>query len=236
MAPTDPPTPDPDSVARMREHWRAFAREDAMYYVATDRAEWSAEDFYAVGGELVEDVLSWAGEGLERSRMVEIGCGAGRLLVHFAREFERVDGFDIAAEMIEVARAHMPENVHLTVSSGADLRPLADATVDFAFSNQVFQHIPDPDVIASYVAETATVLRPGGRSVLHFDTRRPPLRRRLAMALPDFLLPRERRRYIRRYPLAAEFPRRTAERAGLTVVDERAPGSDWHMLLLERSG
>jgi SAM-dependent methyltransferase len=226
--------PDPDSVARMREHWRAFARDDAMFYVATDRAAWSDEDFYAVGGELVEDVLSWAGDGLERERMVEIGCGAGRLLVHFAREFERVDGFDIAAEMIEVARPHMPENVHLTVSSGADLHPLGDACVDFAFSSQVFQHIPDRDVVAAYVRETARVLRPGARAILHFDTRPASLRRRLAMALPDRLLPRERRRYIRRYPLPPGWPREIAAKAGLTIVDERAPATDWHMLLLER--
>jgi SAM-dependent methyltransferase len=226
---------DPDSVARMREHWRAFAREDAMYYVATNRSDWSPEDFYSVGRELVDDVLTWAGEDLGRERMVEIGCGAGRLLVHFAREFDRVEGFDIAAEMIELARAHMPDNVELTVSSGADLKPLADASVDFAFSNQVFQHIPDPQVVAGYLVETARVLRPGARAVLHFDARRESLRRRLAMALPDRLLPRERRRYIRRYPLPAQWPRQAAADAGLTMVDERAPGTDWHMLLVEQS-
>jgi SAM-dependent methyltransferase len=228
------PRTDPDSVAQMREHWRAFAREDAMYYVATNRTEWSAEDFYSVGRELVDDVLEWAGDSVGRERMVEIGCGAGRLLVHFAREFEHVDGFDIAAEMIETARPHMPRNVDLIISSGADLNPLADASVDFAFSNQVFQHIPDAAVIGAYVAETTRVLRPGARAVLHFDTRPSSLRRRIAMGLPDRLLPRERRRYIRRYPLPAEWPRQVAEEAGLTVVDERAAATDWHMLLLER--
>jgi SAM-dependent methyltransferase len=220
----------------MREHWRAFAREDARFYVATDREDWSAEDFYAAGAELVDDVLAWAGAGLGSERMVEIGCGAGRLLVHFAPRFERVDGFDIAAEMIDAARRHMPPNVHLTVSSGADLRPLADASVDFAFSNQVFQHIPDRDVVAAYVAETARVLKPGARAILHFDTRPQPLARRVAMALPDRLLPRRRRRYIRRYPLPAAWPAATAAGAGLRVVGERAPATDWHMLLLERPG
>jgi SAM-dependent methyltransferase len=220
----------------MREHWRAFAREDAMFYVAANRTEWSAEDFYSVGRELVEDVLAWAGDGLRRNRMAEIGCGAGRFLVHFAGEFEHVDGLDIAPEMIETARPHMPENVHLTVSSGADLAPLADGSVDFVFSNQVFQHIPDPGVIGAYVAETARVLRPGARAVLHFDTLRRPITRRLARALPDRLLRREHRRYIRRYPLPTGWPRATAEAAGLTVVEEQTPGTVWHMLLLERGG
>jgi len=218
----------------MRDHWREFAREDAMFYVASNRDDWTPEEFYAQGRERTEDVLAWAGPDLRRERMVEIGCGAGRFLVHFAREFEVVEGFDIAPEMIELARRYVPDNVRLTVSSGADLGGLRDACADFAFSMQVFQHIPDREVVAAYIAETARVLRPGGRAVLHFDTRRPSLLRKAVMLLPDPLLPRRHRRFIRRYPLPAEWPRETAERSGLSVLDEREPASDGHMLLLER--
>ena len=219
----------------MREHWREFAREDAMFYVATNRTDWSAEDFYSVGRGFAEDVLEWAGTELGRERMVEIGCGAGRMLVHFAPAFARVDGFDIAPEMLEAARRHgLPDNVRLTVGSGADLRPVEDASTDFVFSREVFQHIPDRDVIATYVSETARILRPGGRAVLHFDTRRQSLRRRLALMLPDRLLPRARRRYIRRYPVPAEWPGEVVAASGLRVLDERFPASDLHLLLVER--
>lgn len=227
--------PDPESVAQMREHWRGFARENAMFYVATNRTDWEPADFYRVGRDLVQDVLAWAGDGVGRQRMVEIGCGAGRMLVHFAPVFERVDGFDIAPEMIEAAKEHgLPENVHLTVSSGADLRPIEDASTDFVFSREVFQHIPDREVVSAYVSETARVLRPGGRAVLHFDTRRPALGRRLVMMLPDRLLPRERRRYIRRYPVPPGWPQERAAAVGLRLVDQWAPGTAWNMLLLER--
>lgn len=219
----------------MREHWRAFAREDAMYYVATNRADWSPAEFYAMAKAFVEDVLEWAGDGIGRRRMVEIGCGAGRMLVHLAPAFERVDGVDIAPEMLEAAqRQGLPGNVHLTVGSGADLRPLEDASADLVLAREVFQHIPDRDVIASYVAETARVLRPGGRAVLHFDTRAPSLLRRALMVLPDRLLPRKRRRYIRRYPVPADWARRLAADAGLDLIDERFPSSEHHLLLLQR--
>ncbi len=223
------------SVARMRERWRSFAREDAMYYVATNREDWSAEDFLASGADFVADVLAWAGPGLGRGRMVEIGCGAGRMIAHFAPHFERVEGVDIAAEMVEAARAGgLPDNVHLAVTSGADLAPLPDGELDFVFSTQVFQHIPDSEVLAAYIAETARVLRPGARAMLHFDTRPRSLRRRLALALPDRLLPRSRRRYIRRYSVPVGWPAERAAAAGLTLVDERDPGSPWHMHLFER--
>jgi SAM-dependent methyltransferase len=219
----------------MRELWRGFAREDPMYYVATNRRDWDAADFYEMGRTAAADVLDWAGDGIGRERMVEIGCGAGRMLIHFAPHFGRVDGLDIATEMIEAARAAgLPENVHLTVSSGADLRPLDDAAADLVLSIQVFQHIPDREVLASYLEETGRVLRPDGRAVLHFDTRAPSSLRRLAMALPDRLLPRDRRRGIRRYPVPAEWPVERARAAGLRLVDRRAPGTEATMFLFER--
>ena len=220
---------------RMRDHWRRFAREDAMYYVGTNREKWDPADFYSVGRRFVADAIAWAGDGIEQGCVVEIGCGTGRMLTHFAPYFDRVEGFDIAPEMIETARAHgLPDNVQTTISSGADLAPLSDESVNLVFSAQVFQHIPDPDVIASYIAESFRVLKSGGRAILHFDTRPRGLTRRLVMSLPDFLLPRTRRRFIRRYPLPASWPADRARAAGLRLVDERAPGTEAHMLLLEK--
>ena len=222
------------AAERMRERWREFARADPLHYVAANRDNWDEEGFYAMGADLAAEVLEWAGPGVGRERMLEIGCGAGRMLVHFAPVFEHVVGVDIAPEMIERARPRMPENVGLVVVDGADLEPVADASVDLVLSIQVFQHVPEREVIGAYLEETARVLRPGGRAVLHFDTRPDPLARRLLLHLPDPLLPRDRRRYIRRYPLPRTWPRERAAAAGLAVVDERDPGSTDHLVLVER--
>ncbi len=227
---------DPRAVDEMRDRWRAFAREDAMFYVATDRTDWAVDDFYTTAHAFVMDVLHWAGPDLRRERMAEIGCGAGRMLIHLAPEFERVHGLDIAPEMLAAARERgMPDNVELHVVTGKDLAPLPDASQDFVFCTQVFQHIPDRDVLAAYIAETARVLRPGGRAMLHFDTRPMTLARRLVLSLPDRLLPRSRRRYIRRYSVPAAWPAKTAANIGLRLMAEREPGSSWHLHLLERT-
>lgn len=219
----------------MREHWREFARDDPMHYIAANRSDWDADAFYEMGRDLTADLVEWAGPGSGRERMLEIGCGAGRMLVHFAEYFEHVEGVDIAEEMLAAARAgNLPANVNLTLTGGADLSAFADASVDFVLSVQVFQHVPDRSVIAAYIAETGRILRPGGRSVLHFDSRPNPPLRRLALLLPDRLLPRDNRRYIRRYPVPAVWPAAVGAAAGLHVVDERSVATTDHMILFER--
>ena len=204
-----------------------------MFYIDPSRRAWTEADFFARGREVVEAVLAWVGEGLQRGRMLEIGCGVGRLLGHFAEHFEQVDGVDIAPEMIERARAlDLPANVRLGTVSGRDLAPYGKDELDFVFSFLVFQHIPDSEVIAGYMSEIRRVLKEGGRAVIQFDTRPATLVGRLAFSLPDPVLPRTRRRFIRRYRRSPEAVIALAREAGLTVEEERGAGTALHFLLL----
>ena len=221
----------------MRERWRDFAQRDPMFYIATGRRRWSEERFFASGRKVAEDILAWAGEGLDRTAVLEIGCGLGRVLVHFAPYFQTVHGIDIAPEMIEQARRlDLPENVRLASTDGAGLEPYSDRQFDLVYSVLVFQHIPDESVVARYVEETERVLKPGGRAVFQFDTRPPSLARKLFLALPDPLLPRTNRRFIRRYPIHRRRPQEMAEQSGLTVGAERRPGSEAHFVLMAKPG
>jgi SAM-dependent methyltransferase len=223
-------------AARMREHWGRFAREDPRFYIASNRSDWSSDDFYSQGAELAASTLEWAAP-LGGERMAEIGCGAGRMLVHFAGSFDRVDGVDIAPEMIAAAReAGLPANVELAVNSGSDLEGLESDSFDFAFALMVFQHIPEREVVGGYLGEVARILRPGAKAVLHFDTRRDSAARRLALLLPDRLLPRTRRRYIRRYPLDRDWVLARLARSGVEVLDERGPGTTEHFVLCRAPG
>jgi hypothetical protein len=70
--------------------------------------------------------------------------------------------------------------------------------------------------------------------VLQFDTRSRSLFRRLVFALPDPLLPRLWRRYIRRYPLGQGVPSAMAREAGLEVVKEAGPGTELHFVLVRK--
>ncbi len=157
-------------LGRMRRDWDERAAKDAERYVYTRDSSADEADFQESGrvnyNQLVRPFLPvfLDGRPAKTCRVVEIGCGVGRMTRWFAEEFLEVHGVDISAEMIEEARARLRDypNVVLHVGSGMDLRGLPDRHFDLAFSYIVFQHIPSRTVIENYVRETARVLKPGG--------------------------------------------------------------------------
>lgn len=67
-------------------------------------------------------------------------------------------------ESVNYVAADLPGNGDAGVHIQPDGRlPLPDAQFDAVFSTQVLEHVPDP---ATYLAECARVLRPGGRLLL----------------------------------------------------------------------
>ncbi len=191
-----------ETVDEMRAHWKAFAAENAMFYIAAEREDWTFDEFKATGKPIVDDLVEWIGPAASRQSALEIGCGLGRLLHHLADHFERVVGVDISPEMIEQAVAFgLPGNVEVEVANGKDLGRRGEAEQDVIVSFLVFQHIPDESIVAGYLREIERVLKPAGKAVLQFDTRPSRAFRRGLLRLPDKLLPRTNRRFIRRYPL-----------------------------------
>jgi 2-polyprenyl-3-methyl-5-hydroxy-6-metoxy-1,4-benzoquinol methylase len=77
----------------MRDDWDRRARENARYFVATHRSDWTDEDFFASGEqELYHSILTDMGnvsQGQDPAtmRVLEIGCGAGRVTRALARVF-----------------------------------------------------------------------------------------------------------------------------------------------------
>ena len=156
--------------SKMRSDWDQRARENAQFYVNTASAEWNDADFYETGERTIaEEILTdmgniCQGTAPEQMKVLEIGCGAGRLTRALSKVFGQVHAVDVSAEMIQVARTKLADrpNVQLYVNNGVDLSVLPPMTFDFAFSFIVFQHIPSLEVIASYCREVAARLRPGG--------------------------------------------------------------------------
>ena len=153
----------------MREDWDRRARENARYYVATLRKDWTDEEFFASGEtELHHSVLTdmgnvCQGQDPASMRVLEIGCGAGRVTRALARVFGEVHAVDVSGEMIERARAALTglANAFVYQNNGMDLSVVPDLPFDFAFSVIVFQHIPSRGVIEQYFREIARLLRPG---------------------------------------------------------------------------
>ncbi len=167
--------PAPDKIPvelaeKMRREWDDRALENARYYVATAKDSWSDQEYFDSGRENVaREILTDMGnvcQGKEPKQMkvLEIGCGSGRITRALAEVFGEVYAVDISGEMIRQAKESLKDTpqVHVFQNNGSDLRVLGEIEVDFAFSYIVFQHIPSRDVIQSYVREVFRLLRPGG--------------------------------------------------------------------------
>src|SRR5579871_5552991 len=134
----------------MRQDWDERARKDAFHYIASWRKDWSPESFFLSGEEDYRRLVVTAFEDLawdpRGKSMLELGCGAGRMTRSFAERFARVYAFDISSEMLGHARALLPGafNIEWILGNGTDLHGLNDASVDFAFSYIVLQHMPEP--------------------------------------------------------------------------------------------
>jgi SAM-dependent methyltransferase len=97
------------------------------------------------------------------TRMLDVACGAGQIAIPAARSGVRVTGVDIAANLIEQARARA-EGVDAQFDEGdAEALPYADASFDVVVSLIGAMFAPRPELVA---AELLRVCRPGGRIVM----------------------------------------------------------------------
>lgn len=152
-----------DVTGWMRADWERRARTDPLRSINDREPEGFA---FALSGciSAVYLLQPLAHRLRQDMRVLEIGCGVGRMLAVLAGLFDEVHGIDIAPSMIEQARlrlARLP-NVRLHLGDGRTLAGLADASFDLAVSFEVFQHVPDKAVIADYVHDAFRVLRRGG--------------------------------------------------------------------------
>jgi SAM-dependent methyltransferase len=119
--------------------------------------------------------------------VLDLGCGCGQIAAPLSGYLDRAaryEGFDIGDEMIDWCRRHVAPrhprfgfqalDVHNSYfRPGGRIRaselvfPYGDGAFDFAFAKSLFTHLLPADT-ASYVAQTARVLRPGGRAWFSF--------------------------------------------------------------------
>lgn len=158
-----------EQLKKMEADWDQRARENARFYVATGQQDWTDAEFFLSGWQTVEEEILTdmnnicQGRDPRRMKVIEIGCGAGRVTGALAEVFGEVHAVDVSGEMIDRARRALAgrSNVYLYKNNGMDLSVLPEVQFDFAFSSIVFQHIPSLEIIASYVQDVHRLLRPG---------------------------------------------------------------------------
>ncbi|MBI2254620.1 MAG: class I SAM-dependent methyltransferase [Proteobacteria bacterium] len=138
-------------------------------------------DFLAIGCEFLRHFVE-LGALATRDRVLEIGCGIGRMALPLTQYLEapggRYTGFDVVSAGIEWCRDNITqaypnfEFLHLDFNNelyNPDGRltdqgrlPFEDESVDFVFMTSVVTHL-DPGYTAFYLREAARLLAPRGR-------------------------------------------------------------------------
>lgn len=168
-------TPHPQ-LDRLRRVWERLGGDDPLWAVLSDSRKrggrWDVDEFFATGTAEVDAQLAAVGAlgfPSQHNLALDFGCGAGRLTRRLAGHFRRAIGIDVSASMVATARELNVDfdNAQFRVNASPRLEGIADASVDFVFSQITLQHIP-AELAAGYVDEFFRVLAPGGAAVFQF--------------------------------------------------------------------
>jgi ubiquinone/menaquinone biosynthesis C-methylase UbiE len=160
--------------------------------------------------------------------VLEVGPGGGKWTVRIAPRVKRLIVLDVAEEMLKRTKAHCESlgitNVEYFLANGRDFQPLADESIDFFFSYDVFVHIALEDTWP-YAQEISRILKPGGQGACHYAVN----------SLPEAWDRIEQNNQWYRggqhtlgqyYYFSPETLRRMYERCGLRILEQHQEG--WH--------
>ncbi|MBV9181549.1 MAG: class I SAM-dependent methyltransferase [Acidobacteria bacterium] len=150
--------------------WDELAHLDPLWAILTDKekkfGKWNPEEFFASGQAEIDVLMESCGlpRG-DHGRVLDFGCGVGRLSRSLRAYFGEVHGVDISEEMIRLAKEFNP-NCRFVVNQADNLKLFADEFFDFVYSNRVLQHQPSQELVARYLREFARVVKPQGTIVV----------------------------------------------------------------------
>jgi SAM-dependent methyltransferase len=155
------------------------------------------------------DYLQRFGKG---GAVVDLGCGTGAYLIPAAHWARHAIGVDFSEPLLRSCRESIVSsevrNAHVVLG---DIRmlPLADSSVDFAYSIATLYYLPD---VWRVIHETGRVLRPGGRALLEFGN----------LWSLNTIVNRWHPLGVQSHHIGLRDMRRELRSAGLTVSEHRA--------------
>jgi len=156
----------------MEKDWDNRAQENIKFFVRSVYGQ-TEEEFWKSGEENCKEIVGVnssrynqiiGNKNPKEMRVLEIGCGIGRILIPMSKVFGEAIGVDISEKIIQIAKDFVEKipNCRVFKGNGTDLSIFSDNNFDFCYSYIVFQHIPDKKIIVNYMREVSRVLKSGG--------------------------------------------------------------------------
>jgi SAM-dependent methyltransferase len=170
------------SLSKHKRDWDDLSRVDPLWAVLTSgehrHGKWNLEEFFQTGAVEIRRVMQHAGRlrlPHQKRAALDFGCGVGRLTRALAGHFERCVGVDISDSMISKARELHGEwpTCRFLLNVSGDLRAFEENSFDLVYSSIVLQHLPNTQLIESYIAEFIRVLTAGGLLVFQLPSHIP---------------------------------------------------------------
>jgi ubiquinone/menaquinone biosynthesis C-methylase UbiE len=155
---------DESRSPRYSSVWNELAARDAMDAIVTGA---TPEVFERTGADDAALVIRHAKPG---DRILDIGCGIGRVELYLVGQVGEVWGVDVSSRMIERARERLAgePSVHFRLLKDREfLRQFAPESFGLVFSFLVLQHLEREDAFR-YLQDSWRVLRPGGGLLVQF--------------------------------------------------------------------
>lgn len=97
----------------------------------------------------------------DTAKVIDFGCGPGRMVNRAKRLFPTVDGIDISEYAVDYARETYPDS-KFYISSGIDVGDAPENYYDIAYSTIAIQHIPCKTIRQNILRGLYNSLKPGG--------------------------------------------------------------------------
>lgn len=161
--------------------WEKFGREEPYFGVLADekftreQLDRNRDEFFASGEGAVAEIIDrferHFGQ-LGRGRVLDHGCGVGRLSIALARRFHEVVALDVSPSMLREAEANTRafNATNIRLAQADDVLSNGLGTFDFVNSHMVLQHVPvgrGLRILSSLVDRVA----PGGGFHFHLSIR-----------------------------------------------------------------
>jgi ubiquinone/menaquinone biosynthesis C-methylase UbiE len=137
------------------ESQRELFNKEFAHIDSSDLAEWQKSYL-----DRIEKYLFQGNK--KKGKVLELGCGDGKLSISLAEKGYQVTAADISDVSMQLVKKFAKQKKVRVTALQCDVMklPLKDNTFDFAVANSILEHLQD---YRATVAEWTRVLKPGGR-------------------------------------------------------------------------